>query len=430
VNRLSASTLAEVRGAVRPAYDRQQAAAIVHLGVGAFARAHVATYADDLLCAGVPAMIRGVSLRSPRAERALAPQDGWYSVTTREPSVAPATRVIGSIGSVSTGVVAAVEAVADPGVALVTLTVTEKGYELDGPGSAPAVLAAALDERRRRGGDDVVVASLDNVLDNGAVLRGEVLRAAGDAAGWIADHVAFPCSVVDRMVPATTDADLDEVAAALGVRDEAAVIGEAHRSWVVESDERLSALEQVGVELVSDIQPYQQRKLWLLNGPHSAIAYAGLLAGHDTIAASATDPVIDEFVRRLVDDVLAVAPLAGVEPRSFAETSLRRFVNPALGHRCTQVAADGSRKLVQRLLPVMDHRAEQGLGVDRFATVVAIWLAAVTQAHVRGTALPSIDDPVRSLDGLGSGFTAHADAVRDAYARLVRTGVDALEAAA
>jgi fructuronate reductase len=374
VNRLSAATLPEVRDAEIPSFDRRDAPTIAHLGVGAFARAHVAVYADALLRTGAPAMIRGVSMRSRAAEDALAPQDGLYTVTTREPGAPATTAVIGSLASVGTGAAAAMAAVADAAVGLVTLTVTEKAYEDAGLDGVPHVLGAALAERHRIGAGPLVVASLDNLLDNGHVLRERVLAAAGgEGAAWIAEHVAFPRSVVDRMVPAATDEDRAEIAARLGVVDGAAVVGEAHRSWVLEAVDGLPALDRVGVEVVADIEPYQRRKLWLLNGPHSAVAYAGLLAGHRTIAEAVVDPAIAEFVRQYVDAVLEVADLDAIDGAGFAESSLRRFANPALGHTCAQVAMDGDQKLRQRVLPVIERRRERGLPTGTLDAVVDAW---------------------------------------------------------
>ena len=206
--------------------------------------------------------------------------------------------------------------------------------------------------------------------------------------------MAFPSSVVDRMVPATTPADLDAIARRLGLRDEAAVVAEHHRSWYLTAADGLPPLADVGVEVVGDIGPYQWRKLWLLNGPHSALAYTGLLAGCETIAEATAHPVVAPFVRRLVDDILEVADRSpGTEPAAFAEESLRRFANPELGHTCRQVGADGSRKLAQRLLPVVDTRVDRGLATDRFAVVVALWLAAVTRLPLAGVVLPDVDDP-------------------------------------
>ncbi len=350
-------------------------------------------------------MIRGVSLRSRSAEDRLGPQDGLFTVDEREPGRDPMLSVVGSLASVGTGVDAAVEAIAAPTTSLVTLTVTEKGYELDprdgaeglGPRSAPAVLAHGL-ERRRGQGPPPVVAALDNVMDNGTLLRQRVIESAeGFDAGlarWISEQVAFPSSVVDRMVPATTPADLDDIARRLGVRDEAAVVAEHHRSWYLTEADGLPPLGEVGVEVVGDIGPYERRKLWLLNGPHSALAYAGLLAGCETIAEAAAHPIAAPFVRRLVDDILEVADRSpGVESNGFAEDALRRFGNPQLGHTCRQVGADGSRKLAQRLLPVVDTRLHLGLESSRFAVVVALWLAAVTRLPLAGAVLPELDDP-------------------------------------
>ncbi|HEY8060861.1 MAG TPA: mannitol dehydrogenase family protein [Acidimicrobiales bacterium] len=453
VERLSEATRDRANAVHGPTYDRGATPTIAHLGVGAFARAHLAVYADDLLQAGHPTLIRGVSLRNPGAEEQLAPQDGLFSVDEREPGRDHWLRVVGSLASVGTGVESAIEAIAAPTTALITLTVTEKGYELDPidraepdrPRSAPAVIARGLSLRRSQG--PPVVASLDNVQDNGVLLRQRVIDAAEETdvglARWIMEHVPFPSSVVDRMVPATTPSDLDDVALRLGLRDEATVVAEHHRSWFITEVDGLPPLADVGVRVVGDILPYQRLKLWLLNGPHSALAYGGLLAGCETIADAAALPVVSSFVRRLVDDILAVADRTpGVEPNAFAEESLRRFRNPELGHTCRQVGADGSRKLAQRLLPVVAARASRGLPTDRFAVVVAVWLANVTRLPVCGVVLPDVDDPDaaalrtaaedrdrRALihTALGRQATeAFADEVAGTLERLVRYGIDVL----
>jgi fructuronate reductase len=244
-----------------------------------------------------------------------------------------------------------------------------------------------------------VFASLDNLLDNGSVLRERVLEAAEtfdpSLAPWIDQNVLFPSSVVDRMVPAPTERDLEDIADRLGLIDRAAVGAEQHRSWIIRSVDGLAPLADVGVELVRDVAPFERRKLWLLNGPHSATAYGGLLAGHDTIAAAVTDPVLARFVRGLVDDTLEVAELpAGLEAANFADQALRRFANPALGHTCAQVGADGSSKLPQRLLPVVAARRERALGTKAFAVVAAIWIAATARVKVRGVDLPRLQDPM------------------------------------
>ncbi|MBL8774995.1 MAG: mannitol dehydrogenase family protein [Acidimicrobiales bacterium] len=442
MRRLSAATLAEARGVAPPTYDRTGPAPFVHLGPGAFARAHLGVYADDLCRVGHDARIRAVALRHPTAEEQLAPQDGLYTVTTREPGVPAATRLIGSLVAVATGAPVAVAAIADPATSFVTLTVTEKGYDSVGPGSAVAVLVAGLDGRRRKGQGGLVVASLDNLLDNGHVLRDRVLGVAPEVGppglvSWIEAEVAFPCSVVDRMVPATTDADRAEVAQRLGLVDEAAVVAEAHRSWVVEAVDGLPPLAEAGVEVVADVGAHQQRKLWLLNAPHSALAYGGLLADHDTIASAVADPLVAGFVRALVDDVLAVVDAAdgGPEPVAYAADALRRFANPALGHTCAQVGADGSRKLAQRVLPVVGARQARGLSLDRFAVVVAAWLAAVAARSVEDPAADEVraalatGGPLAAAElGVGPTLRSWAPAVAAAYDRVVAEGPRVLAA--
>jgi fructuronate reductase len=412
--RLSMRTLAAARALAVPTYDRVGIPVLVHVGVGAFSRAHLGVYADALLRDGWPATIRGVSLHSRRAEEQLVPQDGLYTVTEREPGRRSPARVIGALTSVGTGAAAAIDAIAAPTTKLVTLTVTEKGYEMDPDDpdvtpSAAVVVARGLAAHRAAGTSPPTIASLDNLLDNGRVLRDRVLQVAQgldpDLATWIADVVPFPCSVVDRMVPATTPADLTEIGTQLGLVDLAATVTEHHCSWVIADEGDLPPLAEVGVQVVGDIAPFQQRKLWLLNGPHSAVAYCGVLGGCATIAEALDDDAVASFVRRLVDEILEVVDLpAALGASTFAADALRRFHNPGLGHTCAQVGTDGSRKLPQRLLPVVAARRQRGLRTTSFATVVAIWIAAVSGIAVQGMPLTPLDDPAGSdLVGAAAG---------------------------
>ncbi len=406
LHRLSARTYLSAHASGLPTYDRSPLPCITHLGVGAFSRAHLGVYADDLLRRGWPALIRGVSIRSRRVADQMVPQDGLYSVSEREPGSEVVVRLIGSMTRVTTGVEAAVHAVSASTTKVVTLTVSEKGYEVDPgellnprrPTSAPGVIARSLDLRRRSGSAAPLVVALDNVLGNGHVLRRCVLEVAehldAHLPQWIADEVRFPNSVVDRLVPATTERDLEMVQAQLGLVDLAAVVSERHRSWVIESVDGLPPLAEVGVQIVDSITPFERRKLWLLNGPHSALAYCGLLAGCTTIASAAEHPAISIFVRELVTETLQVADLpASVEPERFAVETLERFRNPSLGHTCAQVGADGSRKLPQRLVPIAAVRRQRNLDTTKFATVIALWLAAVAGIRIQGRTVPSIDDP-------------------------------------
>jgi fructuronate reductase len=316
------------------------------------------------------------------------------------------------------------------------------------PSSAPALIALSLARRRQAGLPPPVFAPLDNLLDNGAVLRARVLdeaeRMDGALAAWIARDVRFPSSVVDRMVPAPTEAVLEEIAEELGLWDEAAVAAERHRSWIIRSVEGLAPLADAGVAVVDDVAPFERRKLWLLNGPHSAVAYGGLLAGHSTIARAVEDPLVARFARDIVEDTLVAADFpAALQPAAFAAEALRRFANPVLGHTCAQVGADGSSKLPQRLLPVVAAREARSLGTSKFALVAAIWLAAVGEVAVPGTRLPPLADPLGSrlrsaaaqpdglqaLSRLALGASVFAGEVADMLDRLTKEGLSLLRAA-
>ena len=246
------------------------------------------------------------------------------------------------------------------------------------------------------------------------------------------------------MVPAPTEAVLEEIAGELGLTDKAAVAAERHRSWIIRSVEGLEPLADVGVALVDDVAPFEKRKLWLLNGPHSAVAYVGMLAGHETIAGAVTDPVIARFARHIVGDILEVAQFPSeLQPVAFADDALRRFANPALGHTCEQVGADGSGKLPQRLLPVVAAREARSLGTWRFALVAAIWLAAAGGVDVPGARLPHLSDPLAArlqavaarADGLQAlsrvalGADMFAAEVAGMLERLTKDGLALLEAA-
>lgn len=402
-----------------PSYDRTAVrAGIVHLGLGAFARAHLARYCDDLLTLGDgAAAITGAAVRSAATVRALAGQDGLYTLIESDAEGAD-LRVIGSVTGLATGAEATIGAVADQAVTTVTLTITEKGYHhnlvtgrLDGthpavrhdaahadaPVTAPGVLVAALRRRRDAGHGGLAVVSCDNLPGNGRVTAAVVTELAArtdpDLAAWIAEEIAFPSTVVDRIVPATTDADRRLVASHLGLHDAAPVRAERHCAWVVEKAAGLPGWDRVGATVVDDVTPWQELKLRLVNGPHSALAYLGALAGHATIDAAVADPALAGFVRTLaVDEIVPTLPpaVAG-QADATAATTLVRFANPTLGHRTRQVAADGSHKLRQRILGPVADRLQAGAPVDRLALVVAAWMAWVA----RCTGGPDrLDDPL------------------------------------
>lgn len=436
--RLSWSALPSARPHLTLPPDRglAESIGIVHLGLGAFHRAHQAVFTEDAaVAADQPGWgICGVTQRSSAVVDQLRPQGGLYTVLERGRTRVNA-RIVGQVRDV---LFAAEEAerlqllLADPAVRIVTLTVTEKGYRrgtdggLDltdeavthdlaaigraqaGSRSVVGQLVRGIQRRQQEGEEPLTVLSCDNVTDNGRMLRGLVtdfcgaLQAdEGDAtAAWVADHVTFASSMVDRIVPATTAADRADAATLLGVRDEALVVAEPFTQWVIE--DRFAAgrpaWHSVGATLVDEVAPYEQLKLRVLNGSHSMLAYLGALAGHETIADAVADPQLGASARHLVmDDVLPTLVVPpGVDATAYADEVLERFANPALGHRTTQVAMDGSQKLPVRLLGTARDCLSAGAVPDGVAHAVAGWMAYVARGRdVNGRPLP-LDDPLAS----------------------------------
>ena len=403
--RLSQASLAEAPPEVaRPAYDRRGlAAGVVHLGLGAFHRAHQAFVFDRVLNAGCPGWgIVGVSIRSPSVTDALAPQDGLFSLLERE-GEASALRIVGSIRRtlVAAKAPAKVErAIADPAVRLVTLTITEKGYD---PGERLVweILARAL-AARRAAGAPLTIASCDNLAANGARARGALLGAVGDPAlaDWIGAACAFPSSMVDRITPAATAADLGEVEARLGLRDEAAVVAEPFWQWVIEDRFAGPAppLGEAGVQVVTDVAPFERAKLRLLNAAHSAMAYLGLMAGFRFVHEAFAWPPMRAFVGRLWDEAAAtLAPTPGLDLGAYRAALGRRFANPSLAHRLGQIAEDGSRKLPQRVIASLGERARQGAPSPALTLALAAWIRCLGEADDQGRPFRMADPSLAAI---------------------------------
>ncbi len=361
---------------------------VVHLGLGAFHRAHQAPVFDDLIAGGDRRWgITGVAMRSPDVVRALREQDGLFSLAVKGTEPQP-PRVIGAIrglliaAQASESVVAAIAAAE---TRLVTLTITEKGYVDHAPAGAMAILAAGLARRQAAGLGPLTVMSCDNRAGNGPFARAAVL-AAGEANGvaapalrWIDQAVAFPSTMVDRITPATTSAMVEASSAALGVRDEAAVWTEPFWQWVVE--DRFAAdrpdLAAAGVTITDKVAPWEDAKLRLLNAAHSALAYNGLFQGvahvHEAIAA----PALRTRIEALWDEAAATLDAAAVDLPAYRAALLERFANPALPHALIQIAADGSQKLPPRIVATMAARRARGLSSPALAWAVAGWILAL-----------------------------------------------------
>jgi fructuronate reductase len=406
--RLSGATMRQCApGVASPRYDRATLRPrIVHLGLGAFFRAHGALYTEDVLHArGGDWGIVGVSLRHADQRDRLRPQDGLYTTLSRD-GAGTVARVSGPILTVLVAPenpAAVVARLAHPDTAIVTLTVTEKGYchhpatgRLDTshpdivfdlghpatPRTAIGFLVAALASRRAAGQPPFVVMSCDNLPANGKLLAGLVrdFAAAKDPvlADWIAAITEFPASMVDRIVPATTPADLTEATALTGLTDLAPVAHEPFRQWVIEDRFGGNARpewECAGAQLVADVAPFEAMKLRLLNGAHSALAYLGYLAGHATIHDAISDPVLHRFTRRLWDEIIpTVPPPPDTDLRAYTESLALRFANPTVRHRTWQIAMDGSQKLPQRILGTIEQRLRAGSPIQALALAVAAWI--------------------------------------------------------
>ncbi|HVL72205.1 MAG TPA: mannitol dehydrogenase family protein [Beijerinckiaceae bacterium] len=426
MTRLSLARLPDLPAAVRrPSYDPAATRiGIVHLGVGAFHRAHQALYVEDRLEAGERDWaILGASLRAPDTRDALAPQDGLYTVLVRS-GEGERAQVVGALRTLLVAPEdpeALVRAMVDPAVRIVSLTVTEKGYCHDpatrnlvedhpdirrdlespqAPVSAPGFLVEALARRRAAGVPPFTVLTCDNLPANGDTVHRVLTRYAAlrdpDLGAFVAGEVACPSTMVDRIVPATTDADRAAVRAALGVEDAWPVVTEPFTQWVIEDrfPSGRPRLEEAGAQLVSDVAPFELMKLRLLNGAHSTLAYLGYLAGHETVAEVMADDAFARLVAGLMDEAtptLAVPP--GTDLAGYKRSLLARFRNPSLRHRTWQIAMDGSQKLPQRLLGTARDLLARGAPIPHVALGIAGWMRYVAGTDERGRPI-DVRDPL------------------------------------
>ena len=389
-----------------PAYDRDAArAGIVHLGTGAFHKAHQAVYTDAAMAAsGGDWMITGVSLRSADVADALNPQNGLYTLLVRGPEgVFP--RVIGSVREVLVaprGPEQVIQALAREATRIVSLTITEKGYGLD-PGTGgldrahPAIAADLNDPRRTVSALGFIVAGLrlrmmkdyapftvmscDNLPNNGRVLKRLVLEFAEardpKMAAYIRDRVTFPSTMVDRITPASTAQTFADVERLIGRTDLAAVETEPFTQWVVEDDfvSGRPDWEAAGAVFVADVAPYEKMKLRMLNGAHSTLAYAGYLAGHGFVRDVMGDADLVAIIERHMAAAAATLdPVPGIDLSDYARDLRLRFSNPAIAHQTYQIAMDGTQKLPQRLLEPALVALERGQPLEPFAFSVAAWM--------------------------------------------------------
>ncbi|GAA4873438.1 mannitol dehydrogenase family protein [Saccharopolyspora cebuensis] len=447
LNRAALPALPEAcRPLVDPAELRPR---IVHFGLGAFHRAHQAVYTEAAAArSGEPWGIVAVGPRSSAPIEDARAQDCLFSVTDRVPG-AGRTRVVGSVvDALRMGPDAErIDALlSGPEVTAVTLTVTEKGYSrlprtgaLDtaDPGIAADLaatadrepvpmrtvvgrLTASLAARFRRCGAPITVVSCDNAAANGTALAAVVRGFAESAAwpdrdrllDWLRESVAFPDSVVDRIVPATTDEDRDRASRALGVRDGSAVLGEPFRQWVVQDAFAADRppWELDGALLVPDVAPHQLMKLRLLNGAHSALAYLGLAAGCATVAEVMRAEWGERLVRRFTGEVATTLP-AGLDVAAYVEDLVARFGNPAIAHRLQQIGSDGSRKVPERWLGALRELRARGTAAPVLELALGGWADATRPGQRGGQAFGTADPAQAALAECWDGAAGPAEVV-------------------
>ena len=402
-----------------PAADRNRlTTGIVHFGPGAFHRAHQADFIDRLLDEDSRWGIAAVSLRSPGTINALRHQQGLYTLAILDTETSFRTIHAHSRFLAASDSAAIRAQLLDPGVRIVTSTVTEKGYCLRADGSLdfehPDVahdlaephrpvsligwLTLALADRRAERLAPLTPICCDNLTSNGKKLGRAVIAFADqvdpDLARWITGEVRFPDTMVDSITPATDDRLRTLVAAETGIDDAIPVSREAYAQWVIENVLPAGSpdLAGVGVKLASDVAAWEQAKLRILNGAHSTLAYLGLLAGHETVAEAMADSAISSFVSRLIiEDIIPTLHPSPIDLLAYAKETLGRFRNPAIHHRLSQIAWDGSQKLPYRLLDTIMAARASGRSIERLAMPVAAWMLFIER---QARASVAIVDPL------------------------------------
>jgi fructuronate reductase len=435
--RLSERTLPQAsRNVLRPRYDRKSIRiGTVHFGPGAFHRAHQAYYFDRLLERDASRALCAVSLKTPSVRDALAPQDGLY--TLMELDEAPSARVIGAIRELLVAPedpVAVSRRLAAPETSLVTMTVTEKGYCLNGggeldfehpdighdlrnpqtPRSLIGWVVRGLELRRESGLTPYLLVCCDNLSNNGPTLRRAVLAFAAHRdhalADWIEERTRFPRTMVDSITPATDAALRSRVEQTLGLQDAWPIQRERFAQWVVEETDFAGQPDwaSVGVTLSRDVSAYERAKLRLLNGAHSTLAYMGLLAGLETVAQAMAQPALRSFIDRLMREDIqpTLVGQPAEELASYRQSILRRFENPAMRHQLAQIAWDGSQKLPIRLLGTVADAIRAQRPLQRLALPVAAWMSFVRARAASNT--PIVDPLAEQLATCGRRTTGNS----------------------
>ena len=414
--KLNNSTLAQIPIS-KPSYDRDEIGiGIVHFGVGGFHRAHQAMYVDRLLEKGLAKEwgICGVGVMPPDRKMAdvLATQDGLYTLLLENPDGSRDARVVGSIVDyryAPDDPESVIELLAAPTTRIISLTITEGGYNTDGVDtdgvSVFGLVAEALSRRRDRGTASPTIVSCDNIEGNGEVARQAFItyaeRVHPGLAEWIGANTRFPNSMVDRITPVTTPDVIAVLESEFGVEDQWPVAAEPFTSWVLEDDfsDGRPPLEDVDVLLVDDVTPYESMKLRLLNASHQSLCYFAYLAGYRLVHDAAGDPLFAEFLREYMDSEATptLKPVPGIDLPDYKRTLIERFANPGVRDTIARLCFGSSDRIPKWLLPVVRENLKTGVSIRLSAATVASWARYAEGVDEQGQPIDVQDQLADSL---------------------------------
>jgi mannitol 2-dehydrogenase len=396
-----------------PSYDRAGiGVGIAHFGVGGFHRAHQAMYIDRLLESGAAREwgICGIGVlpADRRMRDVLRAQDGLYTLILEHPNGSRDARVIGSIVDyryAPDDPQGTIELLAAPTTRIISMTITEGGYQIRAPASVFGLIVEALARRHDRGIAAPTIVSCDNIERNGDIARQAVIAHAEllrpGLAEWVAERARFPCSMVDRITPVTTGDVVAGVERDFGVADEWPVVAEAFASWVLEDDfaDGRPPLEQAGVLLVEDVDPYESMKLRLLNAGHQCLCYFAALCGYEMVHEAARDPLLAEFLLAYFDSeaMPTLRPVPGIDLRAYTRELVERFANPGVRDTVARLCAYSSDRIPKWLLPVIRDNLRAGRPVRLASATVASWARYAEAVDERGEPIEVVDNAADSL---------------------------------
>ncbi|MGO9385282.1 MAG: mannitol dehydrogenase family protein [Mycobacterium sp.] len=410
--RLNSATLSQLPIAT-PTYERDGIqVGIAHFGVGGFHRAHQAMYIDRLLQRGLAREwgICGLGMlpADRRMRDVLHAQDGLYTLILEHPDGHRDARVIGSIVDyryAPDDPPATIELLAAPTTRIISMTITEGGYQVRDPESVFGLIVEALARRRDRGITAPTIVSCDNIEHNGEVARQAVIAHAElmrpGLADWITEDARFPCSMVDRITPVTTPDLVAAVERDFGIADEWPVVAESFAAWVLEDDfaDGRPPLDEAGVLLVDDVGPYESMKLRLLNAGHQCLCYFAALCGYRMVNDAARDPLLAEFLLAYFDSeaVPTLRPVPGIDLRAYTRGLIERFANPGVGDTVARLCAYSSDRIPKWLLPVIRDNLLTGGPIRLAAATVASWARYAEAVDERGEPIEVVDNLAESL---------------------------------